>query len=470
MFAKLQRGYRKFRFLPKYIVGTLNDIAAGVTHVRREQTESLLLLARTQRDLQTSLSAFCDDLTNAMLALKSGLDAAQAQSALVERRLRTVEATLRSQAADRQAEQDALARVRATVEAIHQDRSSQPGETQAILNAISGQAAAYQQATDARLAGLAATLDAALKAAAAPPLPATDEANAIAAALHRLSDHVDREVGRIDHLSMTVAEQARFLPSWVWTEESAARVRTILALIEPVSVLDVAKIRVGRETDGGYVMLDSLANAAAALSLGIADDVSWDKVIAAHGLRVLQFDCSVCAPPEPDPQFAFEQLRIAAADDTGAITLQTILRTRLGEFTGPLILKIDIEGAEWEVFEAADPATLGRFDQILCEFHQLDRLHETDFGDRARTVFAKLAATHAVFHVHGNNCSSFANVGNVVIPQSLEVSFALRANYRTAPSAELFPTPLDRPNQPGRADLYLGAFRFAPPPHAVAPV
>ena len=79
---------------------------------------------------------------------------------------------------------------------------------------------------------------------------------------------------------------------------------------------------------------------------------------------------------------------------------------------------------------------------------------------QAHLVGAKLARTHLVAHVHGNNCGNFANVGNVVVPQSLEVTFAVRDRFRATDAVPVFPTALDRPNEPGRADLFLGAVRF----------
>jgi hypothetical protein len=121
---------------------------------------------------------------------------------------------------------------------------------------------------------------------------------------------------------------------------------------------------------------------------------------------------------------------------------------------------MDIEGAEWEIYIGLADDELRRFKQIVCEFHELDRLADQGFADRARRAFEKLAGTHFVCHVHGNNCANFANVGNVPVPQSLEVTFASRAHYTPEPTAEIFPTSLDRPNQPERADLYLGHFRF----------
>ena len=161
---------------------------------------------------------------------------------------------------------------------------------------------------------------------------------------------------------------------------------------------------------------------------------------------------------------------MAPQDGDGAVSLDTIVQTRVAVVVGgetqvevgnaALVLKIDIEGDEWPVFLTTSERTMAHFKQIVCEFHNLERLCEQEFGDRAYAVFAKLARTHFVHHVHGNNCANFANVGNVIVPESLEVSFGLRSAYNTQACLETFPTPLDCPNEPGRADLFLSYFQF----------
>jgi hypothetical protein len=280
--------------------------------------------------------------------------------------------------------------------------------------------------------------------------------------IEALSNEIQRQTETTGHLQRAVSQQTRAYPSWIWNPGEAARVRSILSLIQPQSVQGATKRRVGRDFDGGYVMLDSFDGIAAALSLGIFDDVSWDTQIADRGIDVLQFDPTVAAPPAPHERFRFEPLRIAPWDGAGCISIDTVLRTRLPPGECDLLLKIDIEGAEWDAFVAITSDALKRFRQIVCEFHTLERLGEKEFGDRAAHVFAKLAETHFPCHVHGNNCGSFANVANVIVPETLEVTFASRAHFASdGPSDELFPTSLDQPNAEGRADLFLGHFRFA---------
>jgi hypothetical protein len=241
------------------------------------------------------------------------------------------------------------------------------------------------------------------------------------------------------------------------------RVLSLLSLLKPVGVVGESRVRVGRDGDGGYVMIDDFRDIDGAVSLGVGDDVSWDEQIAGYGIEVWQFDPTVAGPPAAHALFHFEPLRAAGKDGDGAVCLETILRTRLAGRDGMKLLKIDIEGDEWAVFNATSEDVLGRFKQIVCEFHRFDRLGEEEFAAQVRATLEKLARTHFVYHVHGNNCGNFINVGNVVVPETLEVSFGLQSAYRTGRNELRFPMELDRPNQDGRADLFLGTFDYGEP-------
>ena len=274
-----------------------------------------------------------------------------------------------------------------------------------------------------------------------------------------LAEAQQAELGR---LRETVAAQALVMPSWFWEEGVAQRVRRVLRLIQPRTVEGVAKLRCGRANDGGYVMLDDLQGVQAAISAGINDDVSWDLDMAERGIAVHQYDHTIAALPQTHPRFHFEPLRIAPADGPGAVSLATLLRERRAAGEEELILKVDIEGAEWAAFGATEADLLGLCRQVVCEFHTLHRLAEEGFATAAEACFSRFAeAGFFVAHVHGNNCGDFVNVGNVAFPETLEVLFANRRRYRpVADGVELFPTSLDMPNQKGRADLFLGSFRF----------
>jgi len=108
------------------------------------------------------------------------------------------------------------------------------------------------------------------------------------------------------------------------------------------------------------------------------------------------------------------------------------------------------------------PEDLSCFSQILIEFHDFDRAVDPYWLMRATRVMKKLTGIFGVYHVHANNWSPMAVIGNVYFPGTLEISMANKSRYQFEASQELFPTLLDAPNNPLRPDLYLGAFRYQP--------
>jgi tetratricopeptide (TPR) repeat protein len=230
-------------------------------------------------------------------------------------------------------------------------------------------------------------------------------------------------------------------------------------MLEPKQALGCKKLRVGRDRDGGYVLVDDFSGIDGALSFGIKDDASWDLDIAQRNIPVHQFDHTIDNPPMEHPLIHFHKVRIAETDSPDAACLDTLVDTLLANSKRAL-LKIDIEGDEWGMFGAASPRSLERFTQIACEFHDLGRLTNPVWYQRYFAAIKKLKEQFEVVHVHGNNYMTFMCMANVLLPAVLEVTFANRKHYRFGESNEIFPTPLDRPNFPDAPDLHLGCFKF----------
>jgi hypothetical protein len=123
-------------------------------------------------------------------------------------------------------------------------------------------------------------------------------------------------------------------------------------------------------------------------------------------------------------------------------------------------MKLDIECEEWAVFDATPSEMLGRFSQIVGEFHYFQAFADPHWRHLFARVLQKLSNHYAVVHVHPNNFGGFSNIANVVVPNVLEITFANRALYSFSETDEIFPGPLDEPNDPSRPDMYLGSFRF----------
>ncbi|MPZ37431.1 MAG: glycosyltransferase [Rhizobiales bacterium] len=267
-------------------------------------------------------------------------------------------------------------------------------------------------------------------------------------------------IGQAQNKSFCRSLAARDIPTATDVCCGQHAIRQVLSLFTPRAVVGHSKARIGGECDGGYVMIDDLQDVQVCYSFGIGFDVSWDVDMAQRGATVFQYDHTVAAPRQPHAAFCFRQIGIAPADGDNMRTLQSLLNENKHSSDKEMILKIDVEGAEWDVFDHAPSHVLGHFKQIVCEFHGLAELRDRRWCERATRVLVKLANTHAPVHVHGNNFGSFNIVDGVPVPDVLEVTYVRRSSYSLEPSAESFPTVLDRPNNPSASDVYLGRFAF----------
>jgi len=253
------------------------------------------------------------------------------------------------------------------------------------------------------------------------------------------------------------------------------RIVKLGSLLAPQQAVGKSKVRLGSKYDGGYICLDDFCGIATAFSLGIGKSDEWEIEVAERGIVVHQFDHSIDSPPHVHPNCHFHRKRIVPRHD-GTSEVETIAHlveqnARGGDSS--LILKIDIENDEWQVFAETTRGHLARFSQIICEFHSFSAVTEDVWYQRALHVLEKLNRDFAVVHVHGNNLAPWVNVGSVPFPELLEVTYASRKRYKFEPSQEVFPTCLDAPNDATTPDMFLGRFVFqsvGAPSSALEPV
>jgi hypothetical protein len=278
---------------------------------------------------------------------------------------------------------------------------------------------------------------------------------------------IDEALGQIGGLLNRVegrweVNPVRFAPNIAAGAIAVNReVKAALRLLRPLAVPRFEKVRLGSSHDGGYICIDDFHGIDTAFSFGIEQNPSWDVAVADRGLTVYQFDHTVDAPLPSDPRMVFAKKRITpdAGDDSESIT-SLVQRYDKGGHRPNLILKMDIESDEWQVFDATSSSILGRFSQIICEFHSFEDFHDSDWRQRTTRVLRKLVDSHGVVHIHANNFAGSTNIANVFVPNVMEVTFANKDLYTFTTTDEIFPGPLDEPCNPEQPDVHLGSFRF----------
>jgi hypothetical protein len=249
-------------------------------------------------------------------------------------------------------------------------------------------------------------------------------------------------------------------------EAGIARQRGVfetLALLTPHDLPGDRKIRIGGPGDGGYVMVDRLRPAQPVMSFGIGPSVSFDLDLATRGHAVLLFDHTISQLPGEHAGFAWFAEGVAAAPDParGLHTLADHM-AKLPPGGDAPILKMDVEGAEWEVLTETSSALLRRFEQIVLELHDLPRLEDQRFRGMVWRALATLSSAFTLCHVHANNFGRIEIVSGFPVPETLEVTYIRTDVVRPAPSMTYYPTPLDTGNCLDWPDLPLWFYPFMP--------
>src|SRR5882724_7020311 len=152
----------------------------------------------------------------------------------------------------------------------------------------------------------------------------------------------------------------------------------ILAELQPVALKNCTLKRFGSANDGGYLMCENLIEPLdAAYSYGVGRNDDWGcELSRRYHVTVHQYDCFDPARPTCNGgRFVFHNECVG--DRTGYResrlfdTLENQIR-RNGDTGRRLIIKMDIEGGEWDSLLAAPDELLASIPQIAMEMHGFD--------------------------------------------------------------------------------------------------
>ena len=228
------------------------------------------------------------------------------------------------------------------------------------------------------------------------------------------------------------------LPAYGYYEQ----LHKLLTIYMPNSSDSGALYRIGHKHDGGYVMHRPFSKNKIAYSIGINKDVSWDLDMVAEGYQIYQYDHTIKGLPEENPAFHWKKIGITGEEETPELkNLTTLLRNNGHADASGMVLKIDVEGYEWNVFAGMTENTLSRFDQITAELHNLTAEEDRELKIKA---LENLAKTHKVIHIHANNYSPVDYCGDLIMPDTIEVTWLRKNQCSDTQYTGILPRPVDR--------------------------
>ena len=215
--------------------------------------------------------------------------------------------------------------------------------------------------------------------------------------------------------------------------------------LQPVAVAGCTLERFGEPGDGGYLLCANLLDGVSAgYSYGISGYDGWGCDIATRQrVPVHQYDCFNLTRPACPATTAFHEECVAGAPkvENGRTfsTLERHLQAN-GDGASRVVMKMDVEGAEWDAFLTAPDDVLERIDQLVVEFHGTDQ---------RRFLYAvrRLKQYFHVANLHMNNHS--CDAAHAPFPAwAYEVLFVSRRLAEASPGAAPRQPfhPLDHPN------------------------
>jgi Methyltransferase FkbM domain len=246
----------------------------------------------------------------------------------------------------------------------------------------------------------------------------------------------------------------------IWIGKATPRddVAALLARLRPHDS-SRGLVRIGPAGDGGYLLPGDLDGVIACVSPGVSTESRFDLAIAERGIPVHMADASVDGPSLSHPLFHFSKAFLGPVTGGNTITITDYCAAIPGFAAGgDAILQMDIEGAEYAVLQSMEKALLDRFRIVILELHGVENLfHAFSFG-LMRAAFDKLLASHAVVHIHPNNCCGIAHAQGLSIPRVLEMTLLRRdrATFSHNP-ARAYPHALDADCKPANPTVVLPA-------------
>ena len=195
-------------------------------------------------------------------------------------------------------------------------------------------------------------------------------------------------------------------PALDWTTFSPSARQALAAELQPVTLKNCTLRRYGSANDGGYLMCENLTDTAVgAYSYGIDTEDNWGcDVSKQRSMAVQQYDCFTPHRPSCDGgQFVFHNECVGPrAETVDGHPFDTVPSQigRNGHAGKPLLMKMDIEGAEWGSLSTTPDDVLDTFVQFPMELH----LRLADENEILGTV-RRLKQHFYLVNVHFNNWS-----------------------------------------------------------------
>jgi hypothetical protein len=216
-------------------------------------------------------------------------------------------------------------------------------------------------------------------------------------------------------------------------------------------------LRIGKNSDGGYLIPNDLEDIAACFSPGVEQNSSFELDLQSKtGIPSHLADLSVDGPPSNFTPKSFIKKFLGPINTDTHITLAKWIEDQQEHLHDQdLLLQMDIEGDEYTTILATSDEVLNKFRIIVLELHHIESWANPYVFSIVEVFFKKLLNNFHIVHNHPNNHGKLLNLNGFVVPQFMEMTFLRKDRSPIEGYSNEFPHALDRPCYAGHPEIAL---------------
>ena len=164
--------------------------------------------------------------------------------------------------------------------------------------------------------------------------------------------------------------------------------------------------------------------------------IQFDQGLADRGIDVYMYDHTIKGLPYNNAKFHWEKIGICGrnGESDQLKTLEHLLEKNGYTSEKNMILKMDIESAEWESLKDVSEDVLKQFKYIIIEYHFLSDKVELYYN-----IIRKIYKNHQAFYLRCHGRNEVAEFGNNMICRYLEISYVIREGNHFDKDDSIYP-------------------------------
>ena len=220
-------------------------------------------------------------------------------------------------------------------------------------------------------------------------------------------------------------------------------------------------IRIGDNSDGGYLVPNCLSDIKNCFSVGVDNKTSFENDLFKKGINSFLADYSQDASQVPK-KFNFDKKNIKSFNSDKSLNINDWIESKRKIINKEnLIFQIDAEGYEYEIISSILDSNLEQIKILIIEFHDLEYCGNRTIYQIIDSSMSKILKKFDVCHIHANNWKDTVLVNQYQFPSNLEVTFLNKKFTKYKKKITNLPHILDFKNVADKPDVNLKTYWYS---------